>query len=175
MTKSAFFKSQRSSTAITLSCQKALFSSANGDPVIVVDTPGLGNPEVTREDVQKHIFEYLKSIDQEHSSCKFAILFVLGVHTRLTDDDLKEFGLLGTIFGLHFYEHSFSLWTHADLLRAEADFTSFSSDNGDSMKAFIRDVQKGEPLMLNTTSQFNAQLVDRVLQTGRGVAVPLKR
>ena len=175
LSQTTAFQSQRSSTAITLASQHAQLPSSNATPTIVVDTPGLGNPEVTREQVHTEIFDFLRRIDQDYVNCRFALVFVLGVHTRLTDDDLKEFGLLGTIFGLNFYEHSFNIWTHSDLLPDEATaFDDFTKDNGDSMSAFLRDVQKGDPLLLNTTAAYDANLAAQICGVARAVAVPLK-
>jgi hypothetical protein len=47
---------------------------------------------------------------------KFAFLLTLGVHNRISDDDLAEFVALKIVYGERFWNHSVIIFTHGDLL-----------------------------------------------------------
>uniref|UniRef100_A0A7S3PN91 AIG1-type G domain-containing protein n=1 Tax=Aplanochytrium stocchinoi TaxID=215587 RepID=A0A7S3PN91_9STRA len=117
------FQSMRSASSVTLGCQTAELdldtvgsTKRKCNKMIFMDTPGLGDPETTRENTLDEIKRGVDNLKRLYPYGKFAIVLVCGIQGRISEDDLREFGYLGTIFGMGFYRHSCLLWTHGDLL-----------------------------------------------------------
>lgn len=51
----------------------------------------------------------------------------------------------------------------------------FLDDNGDAMTAFLRDVQKGDYILLDNTASQDKTIVSTIVNDARRLAVPLKR
>eukprot|EP00933_Yihiella_yeosuensis_P057208 TRINITY_DN5685_c3_g1_i1.p1 TRINITY_DN5685_c3_g1~~TRINITY_DN5685_c3_g1_i1.p1 ORF type:complete len:315 (-),score=60.47 TRINITY_DN5685_c3_g1_i1:107-1018(-) len=129
------FESRRSAASVTQECQLGMTqtptestsvdgipSLPEGTPLVIVDTPGLGDPRIdiqvlcsqmrtTMDSVEK----CLKTVGTEP---KFAILLVLGVHGRISDDDMQAARALHAVFGWKFLSTTVVVWTHGDLLDA---------------------------------------------------------
>jgi len=124
------FVARRSVAAVTYECTaQVLASESQGGshpsplarPVIVVDTPGIGDPNQSIAHIFSSIVEKADWIDKELARCpkiqaEFAIMLVLGVNTRVTDADLQSWWALKHVFGPRWLASSVIVWTHGDLL-----------------------------------------------------------
>jgi len=65
-----------------------------GTPLVVVDTVGLADPTLSTLAQQKKLKERLASIERAAAGvARFLVVLTLGVHGRLTNDDLS--GIIG--------------------------------------------------------------------------------
>lgn len=73
---------------------------------------------------------------QAYPRAEFALLLVLGLHTRVELDELRGFGLLANVFGRRFYDRSMIVWTHGDLLAKNEGLSSYLAGAGVAVTAF---------------------------------------
>lgn len=186
LTNSTVFKASRSVSSVTEYCQKYILAlapttrktdakTAAYEEIIVVDTPGLSDPSRDRDELHKEVKQSVDLIKQEYEQeaelfdVRFVIVLVCGTQSRLSEDDLKEFGFLGTIFGLGFYQHTLLAWTHIDLLTdvettndsnstfgannvpldVVAAFKGYLQHASQSIQAFVNDVGGGHFIVSN--------------------------
>mmetsp|Transcript_20336 Transcript_20336/g.26384 ORF Transcript_20336/g.26384 Transcript_20336/m.26384 type:complete len:307 (+) Transcript_20336:196-1116(+) len=150
------FEALRSASSVTLGCQTASLSpvpiiKGKHSRIIIMDTPGLGDPEVNREDNLEEIKRGVNSLKSAYPNARFSVVLVCGLQARISEDDLKEFGYLGSVFGLGFYRHSVMVWTHGDVLEeVKGGLEGYFSKAGDALGAFIEEIQGGEMVIDNS-------------------------
>lgn len=156
LSKTTQFKSNRSISAVTYYCQSALCTLENGRKLLIVDTPGLGDTSREQEEIHIEIKKNFDRLKEQYKNSKFCLGLVVGAQSRVVENDLKEFGELGGIFGLRFYDHSLLFWTHIDLLSENKTilegFNTYISEADQSITDFVGDVKGGQILVSNVES-----------------------
>lgn len=127
------FQTRRAVGSVTKEFQMATFDGSAGGirdggrihsdtPIIVVDTPGLGDPDKPDEVLQDELRTQLATIEtclqQNGVLPRFVLLLVLGVHNRVTNDDIQAVQGLRAAFGNKFMNTTMVVWSHGDLLGA---------------------------------------------------------
>ena len=145
------FESKRSAGSVTSCCQSAVTVAPCGREVCILDTPGLGDPEVPVERLHEEMVRGVAEVAEAYGGeAQFALLLVLGVAGRVSEDELKAFGALGGAFGLSLYQHSLVVWTHGDLLRpSEGGMDGYLQGAGEAVAAFLDDVKGGSITVTN--------------------------
>ena len=116
------FTARRSAAAVTMQCHAAEVTTLDGRLVVVLDTPGLSDPEAADgETVHAHIITSVAQVADSNPDARFAIGLVASVAGRLDDAALEAFLGLGLVFGRNIFEHALILWTHGDLLLERVD------------------------------------------------------
>jgi hypothetical protein len=109
------FLSQAGVGAVTLESAHAN-GSWKGNPLIVLDTPGLGDPNQTSQTLRRKIEEGITA-----ASCpgaRFALVLVFGLHLRVTVEDVETISSLEAMFGKNMMSSAVAVWTHGALLEA---------------------------------------------------------
>lgn len=111
------FASERSAAAVTQACRQAS-TTVNGRKVIVVDTPGLTDPEKSDNvEIFSDIITGVQSVVQEFPTAQFALLLVMSLATRVDEAIISSFKELKRVcFGIGMYAQSCVVYTHGDLL-----------------------------------------------------------
>ncbi|XP_030259754.1 GTPase IMAP family member 9-like isoform X3 [Sparus aurata] len=107
------FESYFSLNSLTEKCAKA-FGEVDGQPVAVIDTPGLFD---TCEDEEKTVQDIAQSISYASPGPHiFLVVIRLG---KFTEEEKKTVQKIQTIFGEEADKYSMVLFTHGDLLEEE--------------------------------------------------------
>eukprot|EP01048_Picozoa_sp_COSAG05_P024359 COSAG05_NODE_5694_length_1114_cov_1.149754_1_plen_294_part_10 len=162
------FTARRSAATVTRRCQRARTAAASGREVCVLDTPGLGDPEVSDDETRKEMLRGYKEATAEYGeACDCVLLLVLQVGGRVSTDHLKAFGMLGTVFGLQMYRHAVALFTHGDFLTASSGgLQGYLSEAGEACRAFLKDVRGGSLLLSNSVELRPAEGTDQMVVGG---------
>jgi len=102
------FKSSSSVVGVTAKCR--LEETADGS-LAIIDTPGLCDDSQSMNGLFNEIG---RSVELAGPGGITAILIVLSLATRVTEEDLATIELLAAIFGPKMYEQAVIVWTHAD-------------------------------------------------------------
>ena len=155
------FVSRRSAAAITSSCQSET-TTVNGREICIVDTPGMGDPEVPAAELRAEISRGFKEITEEYGGdggAEIVLLLVLQVGARVNVEHLVAFGTLGSCFGLQFYQRTMAVFTHGDLLQGST-LQQFLEEGGDSIQSFLRDIAGGS-MLINNSVELRPRLADQ--------------
>ncbi|KAL1023680.1 hypothetical protein UPYG_G00044480 [Umbra pygmaea] len=123
------FESKISSTSLTSECKKVR-AEVGDQSVAVIDTPGLFDTKLSKEETIKKIVHCMKlSSPGPHV---FLIVIKLG---RFTEEEQKTVEMIQAIFGEAASKYSMVLFTHGDNLEGEPinDFI----DESDDLKNFV--------------------------------------
>ncbi|XDV37950.1 hypothetical protein PO909_007467 [Leuciscus waleckii] len=115
------FKSHRSSTSVTRESKKK-FRIINGRKISIIDTPGLFDTKLSKEEVEKEI----KTSISYSAPGPHAILIVLNLD-RYTEENAKAIEYIERLFGEKALDYTMVVFTHADQLE------------GQDIKTFVRD------------------------------------
>jgi len=110
----ACFVARRSAAAVTASC-RAVFGEVEGQKILMMDTPGLGDAAMSDNDVFAEIMRGFK----EHipAASPVCLLHVMNLGSRVGEDELSTVeGIQRRVFGPGMQDKSIIVWTHADLL-----------------------------------------------------------
>ena len=146
------FTARRSAAAVTHKCQRARTVSATGREICILDTPGMGDPEIPDVQTRKEMLRGFKEATAEYGeACDSVLLLVMQVGGRVSTDHLKAFGMLGSVFGLQMYHHAVTVFTHGDLLpgTGQDGLHGYLSGASEACNAFLRDVRGGSLLLSN--------------------------
>lgn len=110
----ARFVARRSAAAVTAGC-RAMSGEVEGQKILVMDTPGLGDAAVPDNDVFAEIIRgFTEHIPAGSPVC---LLHVMNLGTRVGEDELSTVeGIQRRVFGPVMEDRSIIVWTHADLL-----------------------------------------------------------
>jgi len=88
-----------------------------GHPLIVVDTPGLGDPNQTSTAIQSKIEAGITAAASP--GARFALVLVFGLHLRVTVEDVETISSLEMMFGKNMMSSAVAVWTHGALLESK--------------------------------------------------------
>lgn len=171
------FASRRSATAVTHDCLSAEMVLDGQRRLIILDTPGLSDPEASEADIHACIISGAAALSDAHPSARFAVGLVVSLAGRIDLSVLEDFSRLGLVFGRNLYEHSVLLWTHGDLLvegaeqsigieqsgphcsgsentaAMDAAFAAYLDDAGEDVTAWLAKVKGGSLVLRNREKQ----------------------
>lgn len=182
------FDARRSASSVTQACRTAISEpgllsgsvASSEAQCLIVDTPGLGDPEtpdmVTHAEIRSKMSEIEKSFlldDEKVSVAQFCILLVLGVHGRVTNEDVEIYEGLRQVFGNRFMKNMVVVWTHGDMLGPGGLAAYMAQATESSVTKFV----EGPTVVFNNLLEFGsaphvAQVTD-LLNVACGVAGPL--
>uniref|UniRef100_A0A3B3TGB2 AIG1-type G domain-containing protein n=1 Tax=Paramormyrops kingsleyae TaxID=1676925 RepID=A0A3B3TGB2_9TELE len=147
------FKSEVSNYSVTMSCAKAR-GKACGRKVSVVDTPGLFNTKLSKDDLIKKITECVSLCAPGPHA--FLVLLQVG---RFTQEEKETLNIIQEVFGPESAQYTLVLFTHGDVLGEAAD--RFLSGDA-KLKEFIEKCQGGYHVF-NNKDVWNANQVINLL------------
>jgi hypothetical protein len=109
------FLSQPGVGSVTQESARAV-GTWKGNPLTVVDTPGLGDPNHTSQTLQRKIEEGIAAAASP--GARFALVLVFGLHLRVTVEDVETISSLEAMFGKNMMNSAVAVWTHGALLEA---------------------------------------------------------
>jgi len=156
------FAAGRAARAVTTACEFAS-THCSGREVILVDTPGLSDPETSVEAIHAEITRGVALIAAEHPGARFAILLVASIAARVDGPVVEAFDSLRQVFGPRFARSSLLVLTHADLLTTSA--SEYLAGSGPAVADFLSQLG-GAPLEIcnrpaEEASRAIARLVER--------------
>lgn len=116
------FVAQRSAAAVTSECHQASTVAATGGrEIIVIDTPGLTDPESSDVHVHSEIIRGVAAAADEYREAQFAVVLMMSLAGRVDETVIESFKeLKRTCFGHGMHAQSLVVWTHGDLLLSGA-------------------------------------------------------
>uniref|UniRef100_A0A3B3TGQ0 GTPase IMAP family member 8 n=1 Tax=Paramormyrops kingsleyae TaxID=1676925 RepID=A0A3B3TGQ0_9TELE len=128
------FKSEVSNYSVTMSCAKAR-GKVCGRKMSVVDTPGLFNTKLSKDDLIKKITECVSLCAPGPHA--FLVLLQVG---RFTQEEQETLNIIQEVFGPESARYTMVLFTHGDVLGDAAD-RFLSGDK--KLNEFIKKCQGG--------------------------------
>jgi len=110
------FLSQPGVGSVTQESSRAV-GTWKGNPLIVIDTPGLGDPNHTSQNIQSKIEAGIR--DASVPGARFALVLVFGLHLRVTIEDVETISSLELMFGKNMMNSAVAVWTHGALLESK--------------------------------------------------------
>ncbi|XP_048851878.1 uncharacterized protein LOC125720459 isoform X2 [Brienomyrus brachyistius] len=147
------FTSKTSKNSVTMSCAKAKEEVA-GRKMSVVDTPGLFNTKLSKEDLMKKITECVSLCAPGPHA--FLVLLQVG---RFTQEEQEALNIIQEVFGPESARYTMVLFTHGDVL-GEAAERFLSGDK--KINEFIEKCQGGYHVF-NNKDVWNASQVTDLL------------
>ncbi|XP_059400079.1 trichohyalin-like [Carassius carassius] len=164
--KTNVFHSEASSRLVTTTCTKVT-GEVDGRSVAVIDTPGLFDPSLTKEQVQEEIMKCVSlSAPGPHV---FIIVLSLG---RFTQEERHTLDMIKMIFGPKAADFCIVLYTRGDKLRNQS--IEQYMENNTELKKLIRDCGNRFLAFNNTETQDQTQvthmfnMIDKVKRSNQG-------
>jgi len=110
------FLSQPGVGSVTQESTRAV-GTWKGNPLIVLDTPGLGDPNHTSHSIQSKIEAGITAASTP--GARFALVLVFGLHLRVTVEDVETISSLEMMFGKNMMSSAVAVWTHGALLESK--------------------------------------------------------
>ncbi|KAL0149861.1 hypothetical protein M9458_054909, partial [Cirrhinus mrigala] len=146
------FHSEATSQLVTTVCQKGV-SELDGQSVAVIDTPGLFDTTLTKEQVQEEIMNCISlSAPGPH-----AIIIVLSVG-RFTQEEKDTLDMIKMIFGSKAADFCIVLFTREDSLRGQTIKQYVDRSKNDELKKLISDCGNRFLAFNNTETQDQTQV-----------------
>lgn len=127
------FKSETCSSSITRCCQKET-GEFNGQPVVVVDTPGLFDTTLSNEQVKQELVKCITMLAP--GPHVFLLVVTIGRFTKEEKDSIK---LIKDFFGSKAEDFIIILFTKGDELQNQTIESYIQSDREGSLKKMIKD------------------------------------
>ncbi|KAL0151457.1 hypothetical protein M9458_053243, partial [Cirrhinus mrigala] len=150
------FHSEASSQLVTTVCQKGV-GEVDGQSVAVIDTPGLFDPSLTKEQMQEEIINCISlSAPGPH-----VIIIVLSVG-RFTPEEKDILDMIKMIFGPKAADFCIVLFTRLDRLRGQTIKQYVDRSKNDELKKLISDCGNRFLAFNNTETQEQTQVTQLV-------------
>ncbi|KAG0628226.1 hypothetical protein M758_1G010700 [Ceratodon purpureus] len=149
------FKSRASSSAVTSTCELQETTRSDGRHLRVIDTPGLFDPNLPPQYIGKEI---MKCLDLAKDGVH-ALLLVLSVRNRFTDEEIAAVESLQTIFGEKVVNYMVVVFTGGDDLEEDETLEEFL-DNGAPtyLREFLKKCDNRMALFDNKTKDKTKQI-----------------
>ncbi|XP_067297387.1 GTPase IMAP family member 4-like isoform X2 [Pseudorasbora parva] len=142
------FESTGSASSVTKECKKEC-RNINGRKISIIDTPGLFDTSISKEQVEKEI----KKCISYSAPGPHAFLVVVKPE-RFTEENAKTIEFIEKIFSKEARYYSMTLFTHGDQL--EQDIRTFICSNS-VLRAFVRNYM-GRYFVIDNKKQDSAQV-----------------
>jgi hypothetical protein len=143
------FASRHGMSAVTLQSQR---EECERDDVlgrvVVVDVPGVGDPNSTPEKLHTLIKESIAALPYGPDT-RYAIVLVMGLHQRASDTDLIALWNLRLAFGRTWLAQTVVVWTHGALLGEEGELSSFLGETTPHLTEILEAVKGGQVVLEN--------------------------
>mmetsp|Transcript_51215 Transcript_51215/g.69731 ORF Transcript_51215/g.69731 Transcript_51215/m.69731 type:complete len:277 (-) Transcript_51215:93-923(-) len=176
------FEARRAAAGVTNGCSLESTTLSDGSGLLVVDTPGLDS---TGSEHFSEIVTSLARISKRlgEGAAKFAVLVTMGVHTRMSEDDMASLYAMKCVLGGCFLEQAVLVWTHGDLLDGDEGIARYLAGADEDVQAFVKRPKGGQVVMANRVFSSDQQVqqqnlgwchdVGYLLQCADRVAGPL--
>uniref|UniRef100_A0A3B3TFQ8 AIG1-type G domain-containing protein n=1 Tax=Paramormyrops kingsleyae TaxID=1676925 RepID=A0A3B3TFQ8_9TELE len=145
------FASKASKNSVTMSCAKAKGEVA-GRKMSVVDTPGLFNTKLSKDDLIKKITECVSLCAPGPHA--FLVLLQVG---RFTQEEQETLNIIQEVFGPESTRYTMVLFTHGDVLEKSVD--QYLSGNK-SLNEFVKKCQGRYHVFNNKDVSNRTQVTD---------------
>jgi len=145
---SRVFKSRPSSSAVTSTCELGETTLHDGHNLRVIDTPGLFDPSLPPEYIGKEI---MKCLDLAKDGVH-ALLLVLSVRNRFTDEEIAAVESLQTIFGEKVVNYMVVVFTGGDDLEDDETLDDYLEQGAPTyLRDFLKKCDDRKALFDNKT------------------------
>jgi GTP-binding protein EngB required for normal cell division len=127
------FESAASASGVTIKCRSGVSSDGK---LAVIDTPGLGDEGVSQSAIFNEIGE---SVRIAGAAGVTAVLLVLSLSSRVTEEDIASIELLAAVFGPSMYKRTIIVWTHSATLKGNS-LDKFLSGASPRLQKLVEDV-----------------------------------
>lgn len=170
---SRVFKSRPSSSAVTSTCELGETTLPDGHNLRVIDTPGLFDPSLPPEYIGKEI---MKCLDLAKDGVH-ALLLVLSVRNRFTDEEIAAVESLQTIFGEKVVNYMVVVFTGGDDLEDDETLDDYLEQGAptylrdflkkcDDRKALFDNKTKDKAKRIKQTNDLLRVIDDMLLKNG---------
>ncbi|XP_051572075.1 GTPase IMAP family member 4-like isoform X3 [Myxocyprinus asiaticus] len=150
------FNTDMQLSRVTQICERAS-GNINGQPVAIIDTPGLNRINRMEKEVTREI---LKSVSL-YKPGPHVFLLVLPVG-NLTNEDKNMHKLIQNMFGKHIWNYTVALFSHGDRLEGKTPNDVIASSDKD-LRDFIRKCSGGF-VFFNNKDTGNSEQVTKLLE-----------
>ncbi|XP_017162035.1 GTPase IMAP family member 7-like [Poecilia reticulata] len=152
------FKSEASPQSVTKTCQKA-DSEADGRHVVVVDTPGLFDTNMTSDQVNEELKKCLSLV----APGPHVFLLVLPI-SRLTEGDRETLRMIEKVLGNNYKKFTVVLFSRGDALEYDqASIEDYTEDEcDDACKDLIRDCRERYHVFNNYKIKNRSQVTELI-------------
>jgi GTP-binding protein EngB required for normal cell division len=165
------FLSQAGVGAVTHESAQAV-GTWKGNQLIVVDTPGLGDPNHTSQSIQSKIQAGIMAA--AIPGARYALVLVFGLHLRVTIEDVETISSLQMMFGKNMMSSAVAVWTHGSLLESRT-LEEYFQGAPPGLSSLLSQMRGGSIVVEHKGCTLEqAQLSrDAVLESALGVSGPL--
>jgi tRNA U34 5-carboxymethylaminomethyl modifying GTPase MnmE/TrmE len=162
------FLSQPGVGSVTQDCARAA-GTWHGNALIIVDTPGLGDPNHTSQSIQSKIQAGISAAAVP--GARYALLLVFGLHLRVTTEDVETISSLEIMFGKSMMHSAVAVWTHGSLLESKT-LEEYFQGASPGLSLLLSQVRGGSVVVEHKDrTQEQAQLFrDTILESALGVS-----
>ncbi|XP_059149667.1 uncharacterized protein LOC131936621 [Physella acuta] len=148
------FKESNSLTSCTDNIQED-FTEFCGHQIQVVDTPGLMDTDVNTVDGLRRVYTDMVALMQACPGGIHALVLVLSLHNKFTDEEIKVLNVLKTVFGENFVrDYCLVVFTRGDLYDESCDFTTWCQNQRGPAKELFKECQYRIVLFNNNGTTF---------------------
>jgi len=169
---------KRAASAVTNSCQM-LEVTINGQELLVIDTPGLGDAASSEAEIFTEIRSGLKALVPD--GARVCLALVLSFQARVGEAELEMAqGFEQRLFGRRWLQQTLVLWTHMDLLDESGPY-EYLAHADESILQLLTDARGGQIFLSNRADQLGLDatyqgIVEKALACAElQVPVALKR